>query len=250
MKRARSLLPYLLVLITPMLGASTCGSDNDGGGGGEAYEGSWVRVGLTVDGSSHEFCNAQLDLGGTTWHSFTTGGGATACDCDLAGTMSVDDTSMVWTTSTVSGQYCGVWAPGDMATNTWMVSGDTLTLTNTEYGATTVETYSRIAGGDGDGDTGGDGDGDVSESCDQRNSYGICTDFIGAGWTEDAKAMFCMGGTLQTTACSSASAVGTCLMNAGDGNESLMTFYSDGTPPFDAAQAEQTCGNLNGTWTP
>ena len=243
----------VLALSLPVVSGASC---DEGGGGGDtggtsepAFVGSWRRTSLTVGGMSLDFCNTQVDLTTSTWASYTTGGGAMYCDCALSGSLVWDETTMTWTNEMVTGQYCGVAAPGDVLSFSWSVdgTGDVLTFTIGDQ----VETYARIAGGGGGGggDSGGGG-GTDAVSCDQKGSFGVCTDFVGDGWSDTDKEQFCNMGTLQVDPCDTTGSVGACTIDGGNPKERLVQFYADATPPFDAAAAENACTNLGGTWQP
>ena len=228
------------------------GGDEGGaseGADAEPFVGSWERVGTVVDGApSSAFCFAQLDLTATTWHSFTTGGGAEFCDCDLQGDLALEGSTMTWTNTAVEGEFCGVSAPGDVTSYAWRVDGDRLTITT----GNVTDQFQRIGTGgeESDGDNNGESDGEPnSDSCDQRSSMGTCADFVGAAWDESEKERFCTPGTLQAGACTDDNAVGSCELETGTSREHLLTFYSDGNPAFDDTMAQMTCSNLGGAWT-
>jgi hypothetical protein len=79
----------------------------------------------------------------------------------------------------------------------------------------------------------------------------VCMDFVGDALSEQEKESGCTdgGGIAGAEPCPTENLVGSCELGSGAGDV-VYRFYSDTTPPFDAAMAEHNCNNLNGTFLP
>jgi len=86
--------------------------------------------------------------------------------------------------------------------------------------------------------------------CQLKDVLGYCIDYFGADHSSAEHKNKCTAdkGTFTSfAACPRDDLVGRCLL---DGNDTNYAYYANGTPSYDAAQAEAHCKDAKGKWNP
>ena len=99
-----------------------------------SYVGTWMRQGTYTNGQLVSSEGATMELTSNTFNSYNS-------YCANSGSIHVQGSTIVMT---VQQSDCpSIITVGSIVTSTFLVSGDQLTLTNTEYGAEVKEIYNR-----------------------------------------------------------------------------------------------------------